>query len=66
MRMRVRSMVGLIPLFAVDTIEPEMIDKLPGFKRRMDWFTTQSARTCAATSRRCRGRAWSSGGCSAW
>ena len=29
--MRVRSMVGLIPLFAVDTIEPEIIDKLPGF-----------------------------------
>ena len=40
MRMRVRSMVGLIPLFAVDTMEQENIDKLPGFQRRMDWFTT--------------------------
>jgi hypothetical protein len=37
--MRLRSIVGLIPLFAVDTIEPEVIEKLPGFRRRMDWFT---------------------------
>ena len=31
-------MVGLIPLFAVLTIEPEMLDKLPNFKRRLNWF----------------------------
>jgi hypothetical protein len=31
-------MVGLIPLFAVETLEPELVDKLPGFKRRMQWF----------------------------
>ncbi len=36
--LKVRSMVGLIPLFAVETLEPELIDKLPGFKRRMQWF----------------------------
>jgi hypothetical protein len=36
--MKVRSMVGLIPLFAVEMMEPEVIDKLPGFKRRMQWF----------------------------
>ena len=36
--MKVRSMVGLIPLFAVETLEPEVLDKLPGFKRRMEWF----------------------------
>ena len=36
--MRLRSIVGLIPLFAVETLEPEVIDKLPGFKRRMQWF----------------------------
>jgi len=46
MRMRVRSMVGLIPLFAVDTMEQENIDKLPGFKRRMDWFTTNRPDLC--------------------
>jgi hypothetical protein len=36
--MKVRSMVGLIPLFAADTIEPHVIDQLPGFRRRMEWF----------------------------
>jgi len=46
MRMRIRSMVGLIPLFAVDTMEQETIDKLPGFKRRMDWFTTNRPDLC--------------------
>ena len=36
--LKVRSMVGLIPLFAVETIEPEIIAALPGFRRRMQWF----------------------------
>jgi hypothetical protein len=36
--LKVRSIVGLIPLFAVETLEPEAIDRLPGFKRRMQWF----------------------------
>jgi hypothetical protein len=37
-RLRVRSMVGLIPLFAVETLEPELLEKLPGFRRRLEWF----------------------------
>lgn len=36
--MKVRSMVGLIPLFAVETIEPEILQKLPNFKKRLEWF----------------------------
>lgn len=36
--MRVRSMVGLIPLYAVQTLEPDVLDQLPSFKRRLDWF----------------------------
>src|SRR3989454_11115278 len=36
--LKIRSMVGLITLFAVETLEPEIIDRLPGFKRRMQWF----------------------------
>jgi len=36
--MKVRSMVGLIPLFAVETLEPELLDRLPDFKQRMQWF----------------------------
>jgi hypothetical protein len=35
---KVRSMVGLIPLFAVETLDAEVVDRLPGFKRRMQWF----------------------------
>jgi hypothetical protein len=36
--LRIRSMVGLIPLYAVETLEADLIDKLPGFKRRLEWF----------------------------
>jgi len=35
---KVRSMVGLIPLFAVEILEEEWLDKLPEFKKRTDWF----------------------------
>ena len=31
-------MVGLIPLFAVETLEPDLLNRLPGFKRRLEWF----------------------------
>ena len=31
-------MVGLIPLFAVETLEEEWLDSLPEFKKRTDWF----------------------------
>ena len=36
--LKVRSMVGLIPLFAVETVEPEIQSCLPKFLRRMMWF----------------------------
>jgi hypothetical protein len=36
--LRIRSMVGLIPLFAVETLEPEVLAGLEGFRRRMEWF----------------------------
>ncbi len=36
--MKIRSMVGLIPLFAVETLDSDIVDRLPGFKRRMQWF----------------------------
>lgn len=35
---RIRSMVGLIPLFSVLVLEEETVNKLPGFKKRLDWF----------------------------
>jgi len=35
---KLRSMVGLIPLFAVETLEEDDIEKLPDFRRRTEWF----------------------------
>ena len=36
--LRTRSLVGLIPLIAVEVIETSQIEKMPGFKKRMEWF----------------------------
>jgi len=36
--MCVRSMVGLIPLYAAQTLEPDLLERMPAFKRRLDWF----------------------------
>jgi hypothetical protein len=36
--LRVRSLVGMVPLLAVEVLESETLDKLPDFKRRMQWF----------------------------
>jgi hypothetical protein len=36
--MKIRSMVGLIPLFAVTTIEPERLAQLPELRARLEWF----------------------------
>ncbi|MCP9452651.1 MAG: glucosidase [Nitrospira sp.] len=36
--LKIRSLVGLIPLCAVETLNSELIDQLPRFKRRMQWF----------------------------
>jgi Mannosylglycerate hydrolase MGH1-like glycoside hydrolase domain len=36
--LKVRSMVGLIPLFAVETLDSDLVDRLPRFKHRMQWF----------------------------
>jgi hypothetical protein len=36
--LQVRSWVGLIPAMAVTTLEPEMLERLPDFKKRMQWF----------------------------
>ena len=38
MPLKLRSMVGLIPLFAVETLEPELLEKVPDFKRRLQWY----------------------------
>jgi hypothetical protein len=36
--LKVRSMVGLIPLFAVETLDPVYLNRLPRFKERVEWY----------------------------
>jgi hypothetical protein len=36
--LRLRSMVGLIPLFAVETLEPDLLERVPDFRQRLEWF----------------------------
>ena len=36
--LKVRSLVGLIPLLGVNVLEPETIKNLPGFEKRLEWF----------------------------
>ena len=50
--LRVRSLVGMVPLLAVEVLESDTIDRLPDFKRRMNWFLKHRtdlpwAATCA-------------------
>ncbi len=48
--LKVRSMVGLIPLFAVETLEPELLERLPGFRRRLEWFLEHKPELAALVS----------------
>jgi hypothetical protein len=36
--LKVRSLVGLLPMIAVENLDQHLIDTLPGFKKRMQWF----------------------------
>ncbi len=36
--LKIRSMVGLIPLLAVEILDQETLQRLPGFRKRMEWF----------------------------
>jgi hypothetical protein len=36
--LKIRSLVGLIPLLAVQTLEPEALTRHEGFRRRLQWF----------------------------
>ena len=50
-RLKVRSLVGLMPLLAVETIEPTLLERLPNFRRRMDWFLNHKPDLAALVSR---------------
>src|SRR6266567_4262909 len=49
--MKVRSLVGLVPLFSVQVIEPEDLERLPGFNRRLRWFLDNRADLCGLVTR---------------
>jgi hypothetical protein len=49
--LKIRSMVGLIPLFAVTTIEPALLERLPEFRIRLEWFLKYRPDLAALISR---------------
>ena len=49
--LKVRSIVGLLPLLAVDTLQPTLIDALPGFKARLEWYLANRPDLCSLISR---------------
>jgi hypothetical protein len=49
--LRVRSLVGLIPLFAVEVLDSSMIAQLPGFSERLHWFLDHRPELAALVSR---------------
>ena len=54
--LRLRSMVGIIPLFAVEFIEEDRLDKLPGFAKRTRWFLENRKDLAAHISYMTRGK----------
>ncbi len=49
--LKVRSMVGLIPLFAVETLEPELLTSVPEFNKRLEWYLNHRPDLAALVSR---------------
>src|SRR2546423_1314959 len=49
--LKVRSLVGLMPLLAVETIQPQLINALPGFKARLEWYLANRPDLCGLVSR---------------
>ena len=44
--LKVRSLVGLIPLLAVETLDAELLGALPNFRAQLDWFLTHRPELC--------------------
>jgi hypothetical protein len=51
LRMKVRSMVGLIPLFAVEVIDDKILQSLPEFAKRLNWLLEKRPDLAALVSR---------------
>ncbi|HVX86672.1 MAG TPA: glucosidase [Phycisphaerae bacterium] len=48
--LKVRSMVGLIPLLAVETMDEDILHRLPDFARRLEWFMENRPDMCATVA----------------
>jgi hypothetical protein len=51
--LKVRSMVGLIPLFAVETLEPCLLQRVPEFRERLEWYLAYRPDLASLVSRWC-------------
>jgi hypothetical protein len=51
MPMKLRSMVGLAPLFAVEVLDPELMRKVPEFAERLEWFSKTYPQNASLVSR---------------
>jgi hypothetical protein len=49
--LKIRSLVGLIPLLAVEVLDARMLDAVPGFKRRLEWMLEHKPELASLVSR---------------
>ncbi len=49
--LKIHSMVGLIPLFAVETLEPDFLAQVPDFRERLEWFLENRPELASLVSR---------------
>jgi hypothetical protein len=49
--LKLRSLVGLIPLLAVETVEPALLERVPNFKSRLEWFLRNRPELASLVSR---------------
>ena len=49
--LRVRSLVGLSPLFAVEVLEPDLLERVPEFRERLEWFLAHRPGLASLVSR---------------
>jgi hypothetical protein len=50
-KLKVRSMVSLIPLFAVEVLDDELLKELPEFAKRLEWFLKNRPNLATLVSR---------------
>jgi len=60
--LKIRSMVGLLPLIACEILDDDQIQRLPGFKKRLDWFLENRSDLTQCISYMEKGRAGEAGG----